>query len=284
MPSVHWAQSQCAPVMHGTTRRLYDFEFMYVMTGEMRVHFAGEPCPVIYQSGELLFLQSAVHHRIEITSDQGARLLGIHFDFYDELDTGIDLDMVVPEDCVDENHFCFLPVDEHGDSIFACRYSAVPLEIVRWMEAVREEFLSAKPGFETVCRGLMLLIFAALMRLQANSARLTSPAYDKALHELADELRKDMQLQWSNAAMAQRLNISEDHFIRLFKETFGTTPHQFLQRIRHHEAIKYLRESDLKIESIGRLVGYEDLHRFSHAFKKWQGVSPRLYRRMCNIL
>lgn len=284
IPSVHWAQNQYVLCMYGTTRRLYDFEFMYVISGEIRVHFSDESLPLTYHSGDLLFLQSSIHHRIEITSDPGAHLLGIHFDFYDELDLGVDLGMLVNEECVDDDQFCFLPANGQGDSLFARRYSSVPLEIVRWMETVREEFISARPGFETVCRGLMLLIITALMRLQANVARLTSPAYDKALHELKDELQKEMHLQWSNSAMAHRLNLSEDHFIRLFKETFGTTPHQFLQRIRHHEAKKYLRESDMKIEYIGKCVGYEDLHHFSHVFKKWQGVSPRQYRRMCNIL
>lgn len=284
MPSVHWAQNQYVLSMYGTTRRLYDFEFMYVISGKMRVHFSNETEPVTYNSGDLLFLQSAAYHRIEITSDPGAQLLGIHFDFYDELDLGNDLDVVVDEQRPDDDKFCFLPVNGQGDSLFARRYSSIPLEIVRWMDVVKEEFMSARPGYETVCRGIMLLIITALMRLQENTVRIPSASYDKALHELTEDLTKNMHLQWSNSAMAARLNLSEDHFIRLFKETFGTTPHQFLQRIRHHEAIKYLRETDLKIEHIGKRVGYKDLHQFSHVFKKWQGVSPRMYRRMCNIL
>lgn len=284
IPSVHWAQNQNVSSMRGTTRRLYDFEFMYVSAGEIRVHFIDESKPLTCQTGDLLFLESAIPHRIEISSDTGAQLLGIHFDFYDELEVGSDIGMVVDEECVDDAQFCFLPANGQGDSLFARRYRSVPLEIVRWMEAVREEFISARPGFEAICRGLMLLIVTTLIRLQMNVARLTSPVYDKELHELKDELQKDMHLQWSNSAMAHRLNLSEDHFIRLFKETFGITPHQFLQRVRHHEAIKYLRESDLKIEYIGKRVGYEDLHHFSHVFKKWQGVSPRQYRRMCMIV
>ncbi|MGO4546110.1 helix-turn-helix domain-containing protein [Paenibacillus sp. 2TAB23] len=284
MPSVHWAQNQYVLSMRGTTRRLYDFEFMYVIAGEMRVHFSNEPDPTTYNAGDLLFLQSADYHRIEITSAPGAQLLGIHFDFYDELDIGNDLGVIVDEQAVHDDHFCFLPVNGQGEAIFARRYTSIPQEIVRWMDVIKDEFMSARPEFETVCRGLMLLIITALMRHQEKIVRVALPAYDKALHELTEELHQNMHMQWSNSAMAHRLNLSEDHFIRLFKETFGTTPYQYLQRIRHHEAIKYLRESDLKIEYIGALVGYKDLHQFSHVFKKWQGVSPRMYRRMCNIL
>ena len=54
--------------------------------------------------------------------------------------------------------------------------------------------------------------------------------------ELADELGGSLHLPWPNAAMAERLNVSEDHFIRLFKAQFGTTPGQYVQHLRHQEA------------------------------------------------
>ena len=37
-------------------------------------------------------------------------------------------------------------------------------------------------------------------------------------------------------------------------------------------------------EAIGRRLGYDSLHHFSHVFKRRQGVSPREYRKMCSIL
>ncbi|BBI32002.1 AraC family transcriptional regulator [Cohnella abietis] len=283
-PSIHWAQYQHVTKMYGITRRLYDFEIMYVISGEMKVIFDEEQEAIIYYPGDLLFLHSATEHRIEIVPDSGARLLGIHFDFYDELEMTSDINMVVDEERVYADLFCSLPLGSSGENLFARLYPSITGEIVKWMEYIYEEFNACKPGFELACRGTMLLIISALIRQQPVAGRSLPSIYHEALANLRDELSSKLNLSWANADMARRLSVSEDHFIRLFKESYGMTPNQYLQHLRHQEAKRCLRESDMKVELIGKHIGYESLHHFSHAFKKWQGVSPRDYRKMCNIL
>ncbi|WP_173193024.1 helix-turn-helix domain-containing protein [Paenibacillus alginolyticus] len=98
------------------------------------------------------------------------------------------------------------------------------------------------------------------------------------------ELQQNIHLPYTNKTMAQRINVSEDHFIRLFKQVFDLSPQKYLQDLRHQAAKRYLRETDLKIEYIGVLVGYDDLHNFSHIFKKWQVISPLNYRKLFRII
>lgn len=283
-PSIHWAQRQYVSKTDGVTRRLYDFEIMYVISGEMRVSFNDEKDMRVYSPGDLLFLPSAVPHLIEITPASGSTLLGIHFDFYDEFEITPDIYMVVDEDKVYPDSICSMPVSANGEPMLARRYASIPVEIVKWMEFVCEEFTTCRPGFEMACNGAMMLILSALFRLQPMPERSLPSPYHDILNDLIDELNNGLHLQWNNAAMAHRLSVSEDHFIRLFKETYGMTPNQYLQHLRHQEAKRGLRETDMKIETIGKRVGYDSLHHFSHIFKRWQGVSPREYRKMCNIL
>lgn len=283
MPSIHWAEHQRLMPTQGGFRRLYDGELMYVHAGSIQVEFADNGEQILYEAGDLLVLAPGSRHRIAIV--QNAHLLGIHFDLYDELDLdAVGGDMVVVENQVSEYYFCGWPVQADGAPALARCYRSIPQNISAWMEELHVENKIQRPGYQTACRGYMQLIITALLRLQQDMKRSLAPAYGEALLKLVQELHQNMHASHTNSDMAQRLNISEDYFIRLFKQQFDQSPQQYLQHIRHQAAKRYLRETDFKIEQIGALVGYEDLQNFSHAFKKWQGVSPRAYRKLFSIL
>ncbi|QHW33653.1 AraC family transcriptional regulator [Paenibacillus rhizovicinus] len=284
MPSIHWAQYQTTSYYQGLARRLYDFEMMLVISGELAVHFPDEPETIRYYPGDLLFLHAKDPHRIEIPNPEGARLLGIHFDFYDEFEPTADIHMVADETRVRDELFCMTPAGPDGERLFARKYAAVPGDVVNSMELICEEFTTARAGYDLVCRGAMLMLLASLLRHQPVPQHSASSNYLSGLQALTRELGGSLQLAWPIAAMAERLNVSEDHFIRLFKEQFGVTPNQYVQHLRHREAKRCLRDTDMKVEAIGRRIGYDSLHHFSHVFKRWQGVSPREYRKMCSIL
>ncbi|WP_054027678.1 AraC family transcriptional regulator [Bacillus sp. FJAT-28004] len=283
-PSIHWAEHQNIPPVQGLTRRLYDGELMYVYMGCIAVHFEDSAEPITFYSGDLLILPPAVKHRIVTMTSPNVRLLGIHFDLYDELDIEFDGDMVVSERQVKEESFCFWPNTADGRLVFARCYRSVPQEIVRLMEDISRSYQISKSDSFLVCRGYMQLILATLLSLPHESERQSSSAYEKLLFGLKVELQQNIHLPYTNKTMAQRLNVSEDHFIRLFKQTFDMSPQKYLQDLRHQAAKRYLRETDYKIEYIGGLVGYDDLHNFSHIFKKWQGISPLNYRKSFRII
>jgi len=284
MPSVHWARLQDIPQTPGRIRRIYDFEIIYIYSGEMHVHFGDLPEPIVYRAGELLFVHPGVPHRIEVPFKSGSRMLGIHFDLYDDLEVISEVHMIVREDAVDGDMFCRIPVNGSGEFLFSRKYSSIPYDAVKSMEALCEEFAAARSGCEMACRGQMLLIVSSLLRQQPIPVSARLSAVHETLRELAVEWGTQIDAPWSNRDMARRLNVSEDHFIRLFKESYGMTPGQYVHHIRHQEAKRLLNETDLKVEMVGKRVGYGDLHHFSHIFKKLQGVSPRDYRKMCQIL
>ena len=72
--------------------------------------------------------------------------------------------------------------------------------------------------------------------------------------------------------------VSEAHFIRSFRATFGETPHRYLQRRRVERAMFLLRESSRAITDISFDVGFESLGTFSRTFHEIVGMSPRAYR------
>ena len=80
------------------------------------------------------------------------------------------------------------------------------------------------------------------------------------------------------AQLAKMVGLSEYHFIRVFRETMGVTPGQYVIATRMSHAKYLLKTTALPIAEIGSMVGYASESMFSAAFKRTQGVTPSPYR------
>ena len=78
--------------------------------------------------------------------------------------------------------------------------------------------------------------------------------------------------------LAQVAHVSEAHFIRTFKDTFGETPHRYLQRRRVERAMFLLRETERSVTDICLDVGFTSLGTFSRTFSEIVGDTPTEYR------
>jgi transcriptional regulator GlxA family with amidase domain len=79
-------------------------------------------------------------------------------------------------------------------------------------------------------------------------------------------------------ALARIACVSQAHFIRTFRATFGETPHRYLQRRRVERAMFLLRASRRSVTDVCLDVGFESLGTFSRTFKQIVGQSPAAYR------
>jgi transcriptional regulator GlxA family with amidase domain len=80
------------------------------------------------------------------------------------------------------------------------------------------------------------------------------------------------------AALAAIACVSQAHFIRTFKTTFGETPHRYLQRRRVERAMYLLRTTPSAITDICMNVGFSSLGTFSRTFTEIVGETPTRYR------
>ncbi len=84
-------------------------------------------------------------------------------------------------------------------------------------------------------------------------------------------------------ALAQIAHVSEAHFIRSFRATFGETPHRYLQRRRVERAMFLLREKDHSVTDICLEVGFASLGTFVRTFRDIVGETPTAYRRRAAV-
>ena len=81
------------------------------------------------------------------------------------------------------------------------------------------------------------------------------------------------------AEISREACLSRYHFLRLFRDTFETTPHQYLIKKRIEKAKWLLRVRSLSVTDVCFEVGFESLGSFSSLFRKCVGHAPINYRR-----
>jgi AraC-like DNA-binding protein len=79
--------------------------------------------------------------------------------------------------------------------------------------------------------------------------------------------------------IADEAYFSKFHFIRLFKNIYGSTPHHYLRQVRIENA-KQLLAKNISASQVCFLVGFDSVSSFTGLFKKITGFTPSAYQLM----
>jgi AraC-like DNA-binding protein len=103
-----------------------------------------------------------------------------------------------------------------------------------------------------------------------------SPGVLKRVREYIDaNLETDVGLD----ALSKVAGLSRCHFARAFKQSVGTTPHNFLMYRRFCKAVEFIANTNLPLAEIALAAGFSDQSHFSRRFRQYIGVSPSAFRR-----
>lgn len=80
--------------------------------------------------------------------------------------------------------------------------------------------------------------------------------------------------------LAQLLSLTPQHFCRVFKESTGERPFQYILKRRIQVSKRYLVRSQHRVSDIGRSVGIENSSYFCYTFKRLEGMTPTEFRSM----
>ena len=283
-PSVHWAQyhRRMANDNELNSRQIYDFELLFLKEGKISMHLSNQYVEI--SAGKLILLSAGIPHGIQIISEPDALFLGVHFDFFDELEIQKDEDIIVKETSIHHSRFCCEPLIEGFQPLSLFPISMASPQIIMCMEQIIVEFNLRQPGYELACKGLMQQVITQLLRSQVEDKKVLHPIWGKHMIELAKWIESNFAKDCANALLAKQMNLHEDYMAKQFKLAIGMPPNKFVQFIRQRESKRLLRETDELIASVGQLVGYEDIHYFCRIFHKWEGISPREYRNLSRVL
>lgn len=118
---------------------------------------------------------------------------------------------------------------------------------------------------------------------QVDQVQEISPSIDR-LSDVIAIMHKHPERAHSNHDLAKRVGLSVSQFDRIFRKILGTSPRQYLLRVRVEAASRSLATTSETIASIAYRFGFHDHAHFSRAFRQVMGTSPSLYRKEHQML
>jgi len=138
--------------------------------------------------------------------------------------------------------------------------------VVRALRARVDDYLPKKPLDGPALR-------AALDRLVAPHGWLDNPAIRARRYLEAHPTSPGV-----TRGLASEVGVSEPHVRRLFRQTYGKTPRQYLVEIRLKRAQDLLQTTSLGVDRIARAVGFASPGIFVKQFKRIYRMTPVQYR------
>lgn len=245
-----------------------DIEIYYLLKGE-RLYFV-ENKTYHLKEGSVIFIGSnCIHKTQKIGNISHQRmLLEIHPDFF--------------------KTFSGLFPDIHLDHLFSISSIVCPPSSM-YNQEIRDYFMQIEKlvkqhpfGFEEEIQCLVYIIFLSFQRMalmETNENVILDSKHQK-IYEVIEYLSRNMDQITSLDSLCNSLYISKSYLCHIFKEVTGMSVIMFLNTIRIRRSKIYLLERKLSIAEVAQKVGFESAARFSHLFKRFEGVSPREYCRL----
>ena len=151
-------------------------------------------------------------------------------------------------------------------------------------DPIARESLSGEIGSRLITSRLADVLFMQARRAGCSTAgegatswlsALRNPHLAPALHAM----HADLARTWTVDAVAREAHMSRSAFAVAFKARTDDTPLDYLTSWRMYRANALLRDTSLSLHEIAGRVGYETGAALSRAFARYEGISPRAWRR-----
>ena len=147
---------------------------------------------------------------------------------------------------------------------------------------VRDALAAGGVGADVMFEALARVFLVKLIQKYADrsedeirfSARFTAAHYKRVLDYVSDNFGEAITLE----DMAGVAGISPSHFSRLFKETVGRSPMQFVTGYRIEQSLKFLADLSVGLSDIAHACGFSDQAHFTRVFRRGKGETPGSYR------
>ncbi len=147
--------------------------------------------------------------------------------------------------------------------------------------SLKAELESGNLGGQLYADTLCATLFAHLLRhYTAQKASVSTqprglPRY--RLRQIIEHIDTHLDQGLTLAELAVIAQLSPNYFTRLFKQSTGLTPHQYVIHQRVERAKRLLLKGEIAIAEIALEVGFAHQSHLNRHFKQWVGVTPKAF-------
>ena len=148
-------------------------------------------------------------------------------------------------------------------------------------DILRERFLSTAQAWAgkdllycVQCRYLLLSILHDILSEQLRPSHLP---HVQELEAARQYIQANFRQEITIEDLSRSAGLSISHFRKLFKDTYGSAPMQYITALRINTAKDLLLSGSANITEAAALSGFHDIYYFSTLFKKKTGLSPSAY-------
>ena len=245
-------------------------EIVEVLRGDVKIQIGTERLEA--SVGDFIYVPPTLVFRADAISDS-ASLRGMIFDI-----SILEANM---ENFDSEVFYMFYLQSKNKATIFKSGHTVYDA-LARYMQESSDEYTAKDLCYKLPIRANIYLMMTALLRYYCTS-RTES---DKMIYHNVLRLRLVMEYISVHFCekiyiekLADMINVSADYFTKMFKDTIGKTPIEYINGLRVNESMRQLAQTENSMAEIADSIGFCNPNYFHKIFKQYMDVSPLAYRK-----
>ena len=204
------------------------------------------------------------------------------------------------ESTIRDAYSCLLELTELTPSAIELKVPAAR-RIEQLITVMCEEFRLRLPGYLVRLRSsieeLLIITYREQQGIHVHPSivdmHFSTDNKAKSVHSLGTEIQLERDRRVANAIkwmksnlhdvvtnhdIADSMNLTEKHFVRLFSNEVGISPQRYHLRLRLEAAAEYLVNTQMSVSEVASTFGFKHPSHFHRRFREFYGTTPSLYR------
>jgi AraC-like DNA-binding protein len=245
-------------------------EIVEVMSGDVLVQVGTEQLKLT--AGDFVYIPHSLVYRIDAVSEH-ASVRAMVFDS-SILEANMDrFDM----------ELCYMFYLQSKNKVVPFKVGHPVYEILStYMQQSYDEYVSKDVCYKLPIRANIYLMMSSLLRYYCGS----KDESDKMIYHNVLRLRPVIEYIAEHYCekiyiekLSDMINVSPDYFTKMFKDSIGKTPIDYINAMRINEAMRLLFETDIPMADIADKIGFCNPNYFHKIFKQYMNTSPLAYRK-----